>query len=195
MPDLRITGLPDAELVARTREGDVAAFDALVRRHYPAAYAVAMAQLGRREDAEDLCQDVFIRALERIDDCREPERFVGWLLQIVRNQGHNAREKRRVRDADSIDDDLLPIADTERRAQSDAHAVSEELRRALEQALRALPERQREVVLLHDLEGWSHPEVAAALGITEVNCRQYLFTARRALRAQLGANALEVYGG
>lgn len=196
MADARTLTPPDAELVARTRDGDAAAFDQLVRRYYSAAFAVAMAQLGQREDAEDVCQDAFLRSLERLDDCREPDRFAAWLLQIVRNQAHNARDKRRVRDAQPLDaGEDAGIADERPRASSDGRAIARELRDALMAALRTLPERQREVVLLHDLEGWSHGEIAQSLGITENNCRQYLFTGRKALRARLGPDALEVYGG
>ena len=89
----------DAELVARARKGDGAGFDALVRRHYRAAYAVALAVLGRRDDAEDICQEAWIRVLERIDDCRDPSRFVYWMLQIVRNRARNHLAYRQVRHA------------------------------------------------------------------------------------------------
>jgi RNA polymerase sigma factor (sigma-70 family) len=61
------------------------------------------------------------------------------------------------------------------------------MRQALLDALAALEPRQREVVLLHDLENWTHPEIAAALGISEVWSRQHLFRARQLLRAKLGA--------
>lgn len=62
----------DRELVFRAREGDAAGFDALVRRHYRATLAVALAILSRRDDAEDVCQDSWIRALEKLDECRQP---------------------------------------------------------------------------------------------------------------------------
>src|SRR5438105_2856223 len=66
----------DAELVAHIRHGDAVAADELVRRHFRAAYAVALALLGNAMDAEDVCQDAFVRALERIEKCRKPDRFV-----------------------------------------------------------------------------------------------------------------------
>ncbi|MCH7729611.1 MAG: sigma-70 family RNA polymerase sigma factor, partial [Planctomycetes bacterium] len=76
---------PDATYVARARRGDASAFEALVRRHYRVAYAVALALLSNNMDAEDVCQDAFLKALERLDDCREPDKFASWLLRIVRN--------------------------------------------------------------------------------------------------------------
>jgi RNA polymerase sigma-70 factor (ECF subfamily) len=171
----------DAELVERSRRGDRRAFEALVRRHYGAAFAVALGRLGNRMDAEDVCQEAFVRALERLDDCREPARFVGWLLVIVRNRALNRVEYRRVRQGVSLED-VEPAS-----AQDPARDVSRaDLRDRLTEALSALTPVQREVVLLHDLEGWKHREIGEALDLTEVASRQHLFTARRALRDTLG---------
>src|SRR5690349_15054561 len=92
---------PVTELVVRARRGDPAAFTELVRRHLRAAYAVALAVLQRPADAEDVAQDALISALEHLDDCREPARFSGWLVKIVRNRALHALDKRRLRDAAS----------------------------------------------------------------------------------------------
>jgi RNA polymerase sigma-70 factor (ECF subfamily) len=168
-----------AELVTRAKRGDASAFDQLVRRHLRAAYAVALAVLGRPADADDVAQDAFIAALERIDDCREPARFSGWLIKIVRNRALNALEKRKLRDvSDSMNESSF--------IQSPGDIT---LRKHLLAALATLTPVQREIVLLHDLDGWSHTELAEALGLSEVNCRQHLFTARRALRTELSALA------
>lgn len=180
--------LDDATLVERAREGDAPAFEVLVRRHFRAAYAVALAQLGNAMDAEDVCQDAFLRALKRLDDCRHPDRFSGWLLRIVRNRAHNYRDYRRVRDG-------LPL---ERSNASEPARGPEALRRSrlrsrLESALACLTPIQREVVLLYDLEGWRHREIAETLEISEVMSRQHLYVARRKLRRELGEEALEEY--
>ena len=173
-----------AELVTRAKRGDASAFDQLVRRHLRAAYAVALAVLGRPHDADDVAQDAFVAALERIDDCREPARFSGWLIKIVRNRALHALEKRKLRDA-ARDHELS----NERSFTNSVGDVA--LRAHLLSALSTLTAVQREIVLLHDLDGWSHAELAEALGLSEVNCRQHLFTARRALRAELSALAPE----
>lgn len=176
----------DAELVAAVRRGDSAAADALVRRHYRSAWAVALALLGHASDAEDVCQDAFVRALERIDECRKPERFVYWLLQIVRNHAHNARKYKQVRSGPSVDD-------IEAAAPADASRSVElgELDQRLLDALESLTPDQKQVVLLKDLEGWHHRDIAQALEISEVMSRQHLFVARRILRERLGPTALE----
>ncbi|NIR44326.1 MAG: sigma-70 family RNA polymerase sigma factor [Gemmatimonadetes bacterium] len=180
--------MPDASLVQRARRGDAAAFEALVRRYYRAAYSVALARLGTAMDAEDVCQDAFIRALERIED-PDPARFAAWLLQIVRNRAHNYRAYQRIREAKPLDE--VSAAGVENPSRD---AERSELRTALEAALGELSEVQREVVLLHDMEGWKHREIGDALGISEGMSRQHLMMARRALRERLGVRAVEEYG-
>ena len=176
---------PVAELVRRARQGERAAFAALVRRHLRAAYAVALAVLGRPADAEDVAQDAFLVAFERLASCREPARFSGWLLTIVRHQALNALERRRIRAV--TDDDVAAAADPAGSVTGDAV-----LRRRLLAALARLSPREREVVLLHDLEGWTHGDIAAALEISEVMSRQHLFQARRILRGLMGDGSTEV---
>jgi RNA polymerase sigma-70 factor (ECF subfamily) len=173
--------LPVGDLVRRARRGEPQAFDLLARRHLRAAYAVALAVLGRPSDAEDVAQEAFVVAIERLEQCREPDRFSGWLLEIVRTRALNALDRRKRRDGPELVEDAAAAA-----AAPDGDVA---LRARLLDALAALGPVQREVVLLHDLEGWTHAEIAAALGLSETNCRQYLFTARRALRGGLAALA------
>ena len=78
-------GTTDAHLVAQVRKGDEQAFEILVRRHLGAAHSFAYSILGEDADADDVCQDAFIIALRRVEQCRAPERFRAWLLAIVRN--------------------------------------------------------------------------------------------------------------
>jgi RNA polymerase sigma-70 factor (ECF subfamily) len=177
-----------ASLVERARQGDAVAFEALVRAHIRAAHAVALAVLGSYHDTEDVVQDAFMTALDKLDDCRDPDRFAAWLLQIVRNRAKNARDYLRVRETSQLDPDHEAPAD-----QSPAtRAEQAELRDRLLEALSTLSDAQREVVLLHDLEGWQHREIAGALGCSEGMSRQHLFVARRALRERLGARGSEV---
>lgn len=172
----------DARLVERARDGDATAFEALVRRHVDTAYAVALAALGDSADAEDAVQDAFVTALERLEDCHNPERFGAWLTTIARNRAHSLRRRRRVRAADPLDDVRLgdsrssPVGDAERA----------ELRGALQEALETLTDVQREVLLMHDLEGWRHREIGERLGLPEGTVRSHLFHARRQLRELLG---------
>jgi RNA polymerase sigma-70 factor (ECF subfamily) len=177
----------DAALVARARGGDGGAFETLVRRHLRSAYAVALAQLGEEADAQDAVQDAFVTALKRIEECRKPDQFGGWLLSIVRNRARDHRRYRTVRDALPLD----AAGEAVSRADPLQDAENAQLREDLLQAVQTLTELQREVVLLYDLEGWSHREIGERLGISGGSARVHLFNARRVLRERLTARHRE----
>jgi RNA polymerase sigma-70 factor, ECF subfamily len=167
----------DAALVERARKGDGAAFEVLVRRYMRPAYAIALGVVKEPADAEDVCQDAFVRALERLDDC-DPARFGAWLLRIVRNRAHSVRRYLGVREAAPLD---AVVVET---GEPGPHRALERgrLRDDLLAALAELKEVQRHVVLLHDLEGWKHREISELLDLPEGTVRAHLFHARRALR-------------
>lgn len=172
----------DARLVRRARDGDQGAFESLVRRHLKSAYAVALSELADPRDAEDAVQDSFVIALERLDDCRDPAAFGGWLRRIVRNRARSLGRRERVRETDSLEN-VWTAASGENPAR-DLERL--DLRHRLESALGHLTEVQRRVVLMHDLEGYRHREIAVELDIPEGTVRSHLHFARRALREQLG---------
>lgn len=179
---------PDADLVALALRGDGDAYDALVRRYYRAAFSTALGVLANRHDAEDVCQDAFVKALERLEDCREPSRFVQWLLTIVRNRALSYRSYRQVRETSELLPEIAEAPDS-----PSADAIRAELGAQLEKALATLSETQRQVVLMHDLEGWTHKDIAESLEMTEVRSRQHLFVARKALRELLGESLMKEY--
>jgi RNA polymerase sigma-70 factor (ECF subfamily) len=172
---------PDAVLVARIQSGDAAAFETLMRRHFRMAFIIAYAQLSNREDAEDVCQDAFVRCWERMGDCRDPVRVSAWIATIVRNTAHNRRDFLRVRAAEPLEAAAAESAPS----RSDAATWRHELRARLSAALGVLSQVQREIVLLHDLEGWRHAEIASRLGLSDTMSRRHLSDARKRLRAQL----------
>lgn len=170
----------DAELVARTRRGDRAAAGRLVERYLRGCRAVALAITGDEADAEDVCQDAVVAAIERIDDCRRPDRFGAWLMQIVRNRARNHLRDRASRNNVPLGRELPS------RGASPARALERaELRRRLLAALAELSEERREVVLLHDLEGWTHREIAERMELPHGTVRSHLHYARRQLRDRL----------
>lgn len=178
----------DAALVERARRGEAAAFESLVRRHYRAAYAAAFGVLSNQMDAEDACQDAFVRALERLEELRHPERFAAWLVRIARNRAHNLRSYRQVRAAQPLETAVVPGL-----ANPHGDTARAELRDRLEKALAGLSETQREVVLLHDLYGLKHSEIAEAMEFSEGMSRQHLMSARRHLRERLGTGTIQEY--
>ncbi len=175
----------DARLVARALAGDANAVERLVRRHIDAAFAIALTIVGDRDEAEDVCQDALWRAVERLGECRHPERFRAWLGEIVRNRAHNVR---RTRATQAISERSAYIPDEP----SDS-AERAELKGRLRSALDALTEIQRLVVFLHDMQGYAHHEIAELLRISETSSRQHLFVARKRLRADLGPTLMEDY--
>ncbi len=172
----------DAELVAAVRQGSREAAGRLAERYLRGCRAVALAVIGEIAAAEDVGQEAFLHALERIDDCRDPARFGAWLRQIVRRRARNhlrADRSRRTR----------PLhADTalDRGASPAESAEQSDLRDRLLAALARLPEDRREVVLLHDLEGWTHRDIAERMGLPPGTVRSHLHHARKRLRDLLG---------
>ncbi len=167
----------DAYLVRKAQAGDSQAFGVLVGRYMRAAYAVSLSVTGRHDDAEDAAQEAFMVALARLDDCRTPDRFAGWLLTIVRNRARNLVRREVLRDTDDLPETAASRGRTPEKAAEHA-----ELQERLEAALRRLPEVQREIVLLHDREGWRHREIAEHLGIPSGTVRSHLHFARKILR-------------
>ena len=167
----------DAYLVRKAQAGDSQAFGVLVSRYMRAAYAVGLSVTGHHGDAEDAAQEAFMVALARLDDCRNPDRFAGWLLAIVRNRARNLVRREVLRDTD-----VLPETAAARGRTPEKEAEHAELQERLEKALQRLPEVQREIVLLHDLEGWRHREIAERLGIPSGTVRSHLHFARKSLR-------------
>lgn len=172
-----------ALLVARALAGETDAADRLVRLHMGAAYAVALAVTRSPHDAEDVAQDALVLALERLAECRDPARFGGWLVRIVRNRALNHRRYLGIRAAEPLDD----ATDAPSLGNPAEDAERSELRERLNDAVGGLPQTQREVLLMHDLEGWKHREIGEALGMPEGTVRYHLFNARRAVRGRLRA--------
>jgi RNA polymerase sigma-70 factor (ECF subfamily) len=171
----------DGELVHRARKGEELAFSLLVERYQRAAYAVALSVTGRHEDAEDAAQEAFMVALKRLDECRKPERFAGWLMTIVRNRARNLVRRESLRETDQLPPGIRSKVPT-----PDRIAETIELRDMLKAALAALPEVQQQIVMLHDVEGWKHREIAERLELPSGTVRSHLHFARKALRNALG---------
>jgi len=170
----------DGELVRQARQGDERAFSRLVERYQRPAYAVAFSVTGRHEDAEDAAQESFLVALTRLEECRNPDRFGGWLMTIVRNRSKNLIRRESLRETDQV-----PPGARSRVPTPDKVAETAELRELLQNALGDLSEVQRQIVLLHDLEGWKHREIAERLELPSGTVRSHLHFARKALRKAL----------
>ena len=167
----------EQQLVVAAKSGDAQAFAGLVRLHQRRAYAVARAIVGTHEDAEDAVQEGFLHAYRALDRFVAGQSFGAWLHRIVANAALDLTRRRRVRDADELTEVVAsPFRDP---------ALDDELRTRLGEALATLSERQRSVIVLHDVEGFKHGEIGAMLGIPEGTSRSDLHHARAALRRAL----------
>ena len=173
----------DAALVRAVQLGDADAFEKLVRRHLRSAHQAARSLLDDVDDADDIVQDSFIAALQKIDQCRNPARFRPWLIAIVRNRAHDLQRRSR---RSSGDPKILEFIASDVPGPG-RMAARAQLREDLHEAAARLTELQREVLMLHDYEGFQHREVAGQLGISEVSSRFNLHVARKAMRRHLSA--------
>lgn len=172
----------DAELAALAQAGDREAFGVLVSRYAAQARRVARAVLGNAADADDAAQDGFLAALKNLGRYDPQRPFGPWLLRIVANAATDRLRRGRVRAAEALPAGLAapqPGADRE----TDSRAFQE----ALRAALATLPERQRMAIVLFDVEGYSHAEIAEMLRVPQGTVRSHVFHARRALRTALAA--------
>lgn len=165
----------EAALVERlARTGDPAAFHALYVRHTPMLFALAVRLTSGTQDAEDVVHDTWLRAVGAMQSFRGASALRTWLTGILMNR---VREVRRVRSFAPLD-------------QSPEIAEPEPLptrvdRLDLERALASMPDGYREVVLLHDVEGFTHEEIGALLGVEPGTSKSQLSRGRRWLRQNL----------
>ncbi len=170
--------LEERALVLAAQAGDRTAFAGLVHRHQRRAYAVARSIVLSHDDAEDAVQEGFLHAFRALERFRPEQAFGAWLHRIVANAALDIARRRKVRDADELPETLAsPHRDP---------AVADELKTRLAQALATLGERQRSVIVLHDVEGYKHAEIGTLLGIPEGTARSDLHHARAHLRRLLG---------
>jgi RNA polymerase sigma-70 factor, ECF subfamily len=173
----RIEAARDALLVERVLRGDAEAYGELVARHMRRAFSIAWRILDHREDAEDVVQDAFLRALERIGTLDPRRPFRPWFYRIVMNQALNFRRSRSVRATQPMHDELVATTSSPEQDAEDA-LLRGRLRRALDQ----LPERQRMIVQLADLEALNSSEIAEMLDVPAGTVRWHLHQARQTLR-------------
>jgi RNA polymerase sigma factor (sigma-70 family) len=165
----------DSELVERSRRRDVAAFGELVERHQRLVIGVALARCGDPALAEEVAQEAFVTAWRDLDRLREDARVGTWVAGIARNLAAGATRRRVRRDAATLPEPAPVPTPAEL-------AIDREDRDLLARALAALPDAQREVLVLYYLDGQSIARIAADLGTTDDVVKQRLSRGRRALR-------------
>lgn len=181
----------ERELLSRARAGKAEAYDELMRRYHGRIYALLYNMTSNKEDAEDLLQDVFWKAYQSLPRFKGQSSFYTWVYRIAVNRAINFVKKRKRRGALSLDNvDLglerdpalvaLASGDTPLR-----QTKLTELQEKLNAALQTLSEKHRIVVVMHDIEGIPHNDIAEVLDCSPGTVRSRLFYARQQLQAEL----------
>ncbi len=182
---------PDVALVERARGGDVHAFETLVKQYDRQVFRIAQHITQNREDAQDVVQDAFLKAYEKLDQFQGNSKFYTWLVRIAVNEALMRLRKRRTGKMVSIDEDVqteegsVPRDLAEWRPNPEQEYNQAELADILRKTINGLPPGFRVVFVLRDVEGLSTEETANALGLSVPAVKSRLLRARLQLRERL----------
>jgi RNA polymerase sigma-70 factor (ECF subfamily) len=185
----------DEALMTRYRDGDVRAFEQLLRRHKKAVFNFLWRQVGDRAAAEELLQEVFLRVIKSAPTYQEQAKFTTWLYTIARNLCVDAARRAEHRRTTSLDapqtgpdgESQRTLGDTvaDPGGDTERDALARELRVRLERAIADLPEDQREVFLLRERSGLPFKEIASIVGVPENTVKSRMRYALERLREAL----------
>lgn len=190
-PDPTPEPIDESLLVKKARQGDLEAYDDLVRRYQERIYATVYHMTANHEDANDLAQEAFIKAFQALKSFKGGSSFYTWVYRIAVNKTINFLKQRKNRAQLSLDDldfnaehdpDLIALI-SEKTPRREINLT--ELQEKLNEAMQKLSEPHRLVVTLHDIQGLSHEEIAEIMGCNIGTVRSRLFYARQQLQAHL----------
>jgi len=176
----------ERELIRKCRGGDARFYEPIVRAYEPQGLRVAMGMMGNPDDARDALQDAFVKAFQSLGRF-DPERaFAPWFFQILRNQCRDLLRSRQARfRVEVVDDGIMEFRADDNDGSFDRHFRRNDARRLLWKALERLPEDQREILVLKELEGFRYQEIASILDVPEGTVASRLFHARKGLKQVL----------
>ena len=164
-------------LIEAAKAGDLAAFEHLMRRHERLVLMTAYRLLGSLPDAQDVSQEVFLRLYRNLGKVESTGSLSAWLYRVTSNACHDARRRKRPESPVEFAEDLRDTVADPHQAAAEA-----ERRRVLSMSLRRLPPKERDALVLRDLEGLSTEEVARALGTSTATVRSQVSKARVKVR-------------
>ena len=182
---------PDVALVEQVRGGDVSAYDTLVRKYERQIFRIAQHITQNREDAEDVMQDAFLKAYEKLEQFQGNSKFYTWLVRIAVNESLMRLRKRRTGKMVSIDEDIeteegsVPRDLADWAPDPEQNYTQAELGRILEKTIKGLPPGFKVVFELRDVQGLSTEDTAEALGLSIPAVKSRLLRARLQLRERL----------
>lgn len=177
----------DASLVARILEGDRSGYEVLIRRHNQRLVRTARAILRDDDEAEDVVQQVWVSAYQKLADFRGDAALTTWLTRIVVNEALGRRRRQQRGEHLALIEGEKHDVDTSRTPEENAAAA--ELGRLLEQNIDQLPDIYREVLVLRDVEEMTTAETAACLSVSEETVRVRLHRARQLMQSALSEAA------
>lgn len=181
----------DAEAIERAIQGDTKAFDELVHKYYSKIYALTYNMTGNNTDAEDVAQEVFIKAHKNLKRFKGRSSFYTWIYRIAVNHTINHIKRRQRHYQCSLDDVDRGIerdpAFLELSSDSEPFRNAElsEIQKKLNDAIQQLSDKHRTVVVLHDIEGVPHDQIAKIMKCSTGTVRSRLFYARKQLQSYL----------
>ncbi len=183
--------MSEIDLIRRARLEDTSAYEELVSRYYSKIYGLIYGMLSSREDAEDVTQEVFVKAWKALAHFREQASFYTWIYRIAINRAINFRKRRNRRKTvqfEEFDPDIKQ-AESYKEFSSKGSVLRKmnlsEFQKKMNDALLTLSDKHRAVVIMHDVQGLSHAEIAGIMGCSEGTARSRLFYARKRLQAEL----------
>jgi len=186
---LTIKPMPPEISLRALQSGDRAEFARLVNEFSGPIYRLGMRMLGNAQDAEDILQNTFLSVLVHLPQFEERSSLSTWLYRIAANEALMLIRKKKPQvdldESDEFDENVKPVRFVDWSALPENQLLSGESQGTLDHAIQKLPESQRLVFLLRDVEGLSIKETAEALSLTETNVKTRLLRARLFLREQL----------
>ena len=180
----------EAEAIERAKNGDVSGYEALYHLHKRQIYSLCLRSVGNVSDAEDLTQEVFLQVYRKISGFRGDAKFGSWLYRVALNFALMHARRRRL---DQVSLTTFPETRESLRPSNfrtrDCGGSLPIERVALGRAISSLSRKRRIVVLLHDVKGYTHSEVAKRLGVTAGTSKSQLYKAHLALRNILSGSA------
>jgi len=186
-----LTHEEDEALVARVQRGEIRAFDVLVDRYKQRLYAMVYHMTGNHEDANDLVQDALIKAYKSLRSFKGQSSFYTWVYRIAVNRTINFLKRRKDRGHVSLNDVDASIETDPDYVELMSHVTPRreagltELQEKLNEAVQKLSDEHRAVVIMHDVQGMTHADIAKVIRCSEGTVRSRLFYARQQLQGLL----------
>ena len=176
----------DAQLIARAQRGDEEAFTALFEAHKRRVYSLCLRMTGNTAEAEDLAQEAFLQLYRKISTFRGESAFSTWLHRLAVNVVLMHLRKKGLQQISLDESDTSQDEPVKRDYGSDDRRLTGSVDRiGLQKAIADLPPGYRTVFVLHDVEGWTHEEIAEQMGLVPGTSKSQLSRARAALRRML----------